>query len=152
MGDITHGYGILKIKYKFSNMKLVVISILTSILLCSSTCKKESENCHHNIIIENNSDSNVIFAILSSYDHSCRLAKKDEISARGRVEFHLYKSCWENRLGNSDTQYIYIVDPLNFNSTAFYACDSIEFKNRILKYYALTLNDLKRNNFTVVYQ
>jgi len=48
---------------------------------------------------------------------------------------------------------MYVVDPRKFISgTGFYDCDSIPIKNKVLKHYELTLDDLKKANFTIVYE
>jgi hypothetical protein len=47
---------------------------------------------------------------------------------------------------------IYIIDSDEYNEpSVFYDCDSIAIKNRILKQYTLTLDDLKQSNFTITY-
>jgi len=61
-------------------------------------------------------------------------------------------NCWENELANGQPEEIYIVDPIHHNTPQiFYDCDSIEIKNKILKHYSVTLEDLKKSDFTITY-
>jgi hypothetical protein len=61
-------------------------------------------------------------------------------------------NCWESILANGEPEEIYIIDPNHYNDpNVFYDCDSIEIKNTVLKHYVLTLDDLKKNNFTITY-
>lgn len=68
------------------------------------------------------------------------------------VILDLPRYCWEQELGNGKTAEMYVIDPRKFNSgNGFYDCDSIVIKNEVLMHYELTLDDLKRNNFTITY-
>ena len=62
------------------------------------------------------------------------------------------RGCWEKKLINGVNFEFYVVDPVKYNTTnVFYNCDSIEVKNKILKRYSLTLDDLKKSNYTIHY-
>ena len=120
--------------------------------LFGSTCKKEGENCHHSIIITNKSSGDVVYAT------KARSGTTDLYNLQGKVlisdELHDAngKDCWENKLSKGRIYEFFIVDPSQFNDpTVFYSIDSIEIKNKILKRYNLTLDDLKNTNFKVTY-
>jgi hypothetical protein len=85
------------------------------------------------------------------YDDLCVL-QGVTIKAGETFTEHSYKQCWEDRLSGGKAQDIYIVDPTQFNDqNSYYDCDSIEIKNKILKHYVLTLDDLRQSSFTVTY-
>ena len=47
---------------------------------------------------------------------------------------------------------ILVIDPGNYTPDIYYNCDSIEIKNKILKRFVLSLEDLKNSDFVVTYQ
>lgn len=131
-------------------MKKIMI-ILISVILMSSTCKNEGEDCHRSIILKNKSNQDIMFGLnIQNTSYKCnlslRILKPDSI-----YEFRL-NECYENRLANGRIEEIYIVNPNHYNvPLIFYNCDSIEIKNTILKHYVLTLNDLRKMNWLVTY-
>ena len=136
-------------------MKNKLLILVSMLVLLSSTCKKEGEDCHKVITIINNSSSKVIYstilydALISS---NCFLSKRAELDPYESYEESL-RMCWEDELEQRNYEF-FIVDPLFFNEGGFYDCDSIEYKNTILKHYNLSVNDLemlKENNFTITY-
>ena len=134
-------------------MKPMLYTILCLLPLMASTCKKESKDCHHDIIIINNSTDTVIcaFRFTTGANPTKCLLEGDSLKPTEYIPMKL-KYCWEDELSNGRTQEIYIIDPSQFNDpNVFYSCDSIEIKNLVLKKYVLTLDDLKRSNFTVTY-
>lgn len=131
------------------------ILFLCLILLSASTCQKEGKDCHKTITIINHSNSKVIYSTIL-YDalnsSNCLLSKRAELNPDESCEERL-KMCWEDELKQRDFEF-FIVDTLNFNEGGFYDCDSIEYKNKILKHYILSKDDLevlKQNNFTITY-
>ncbi|MCK4677470.1 MAG: hypothetical protein KAT48_05005 [Bacteroidales bacterium] len=132
-------------------MKPMFISFLCLILLSASTCKKEGVDCHHDLIVLNNSNDTIICAIKSYYDNLCKI-DGPELKPNQSYTFNLLRTCWEEELSNGQKQEFYIVDPANYNIPGvFYDCDSIEIKNTVLKHYELTLQDLQNANWTVTY-
>lgn len=133
-------------------MKIKLISIFCLLILSASTCKKEGVDCHRQINILNNSNSDIISAIpILNPDAQCRL--DGSIVSPGNSHHHYgSRDCIEDELANGATRQIYIVDPSNFNDqSSFYSCDSIEEYNKVLKHYILTLDDLKNSDFTIIY-
>jgi len=126
------------------------ISFLCLILLSASTCKKEGTDCHHDLIVLNNSNDTIICAIKSYYDNLCKL-DGPELIPNESYTFNLLRTCWEEELSNGKKQEFYIVDAANYNVSGVFYDDSIEIKNTVLKHYVLSLDDLKQINFTVTY-
>jgi len=133
-------------------MKKIIIFSFISLFFLAGTCKKEGENCHHSIFITNNSSDTVICAFKGYYGSSelCNLAGSI-LNSSDKYKLNR-NDCWESILANGQSEEIYIVNPDHFNEPGiYYDCDSIEIKNTVLKHYVLSLDDLKKINFTVTY-
>lgn len=134
-------------------MKAITVLIISLLILSSSRCEKEGEDCHYSITVKNNSDIDIIFAFPGYYNSKCMLTRRAPVITSYQQNKYTSRSCWENILLNGRTQDVYFVDPNNFNTSedGFYDCDSIPNKNTILKHIVLTLDELKANNFTITY-
>ena len=120
-------------------------------LFSSSTCKKEGADCHPKIIIKNNSDTAIIQAF-KFYDIYGKCLLSGNRIDPDSLYFHDSSQCWEDILYEGKLYELFIVNPNNYNTQLiFYNCDSIAFKNTILKHYILTLDELKQSNFTITY-
>ena len=132
-------------------MKNLFITILC-LMLMSSTCSK---NDHYYVTIKNQSEDDVMVARMGgTVDGRCGL---DPINGGGILkgnsarEYQPFNFSIERSLGEGILE-LYIVDINHFNDdTLYYDCDSIPIKNNILRHYKLTLEDLKRSNFTITY-
>ncbi len=132
-------------------MKRIIILFICALLFSASTCNKEGGDCHYAIKIINNSNNKVIWAIAAEGIYGCNLDGK-ELNPGSIGEFLPYNFCIEESLLNGQTENIFIVNPDHFNDpNIYYSCDSIEYKNEVLKHFVLTLEDLKQNDFTVTY-
>lgn len=109
-------------------------------------CKNK---CVHNVYIYNDTNQSIIFAqVLGPYPNNCSL-EEDEIKPN---QYHTeYRRCWKKELPSGRTFDFYLIDTAGYLSNIKYVCDSIELKNKILKRYSLTLDDLKKSNYTVHY-
>ena len=136
--------------------KLFLLVLLVALSL-ANTCHREGPDCHHGIVIENTSSDPVIFALkFYNLTHQnvthCGL-DGEVLQPNSKLDWRGYRDCWENRLANGNTEEIYFIDPQHFcQGDGFYDCDSIEIKNKVLKHHVFTLNDLKRDNFTITYK
>lgn len=134
--------------------KIYAATLIGSIFLMSGQCKKEGENCHHSIIIRNKSANPIrpasMFTTIQQGQKKCGLG--GEILLPDTEFKRDSRSCWEDVLSKGKTFELYIIDPSLYNYEGFYNCDSITIKNKILKYYNLSLEDLKRSNFTITYE
>lgn len=136
--------------------KPFLLSLLT-ILSMASTCHREGPDCHHGIVIENASSDSIIFALkFYNLTHNnltqCGL-DGEVLLPNSKLDWGGFRTCWENRLSNGKSEEIYFIDPHHFYQRGgFYDCDSIEIKSKVLKRHVFTLNDLKRDNFTITYK
>ncbi len=123
------------------------------IALTASTCHREGPDCHHNIIFRNGSKDTIIYALEFTNLSGCALENHFTAKPGEQFALDLPRYCWEQELSRGKTADLYVVDPSKFNTgTGFYDCDSIPIKNKVLKHYELTLDDLKKANFTIVYE
>jgi hypothetical protein len=134
-------------------MKLKLLLLISPIILVSNACPREGPSCHHDIIFKNSSSDTIIYALKGSNGSGlCTMVFYSNANPNEDVILDLPRYCWEQELANGKTAEMYVIDPRKFNSgTGFYHCDSIAIKNKVLKHYELTLDDLKRNNFTITY-
>jgi hypothetical protein len=136
--------------------KLFLLQLLT-ILSLANTCHREGPDCHHGIVIENASSDSVIFALkFYNLTHQnvthCGL-DGEVLQPNSKLDWGGFRTCWENRLSNGKSEEIYFIDPHHFyQGGGFYDCDSIDIKNKVLKHYIFTLDDLKRGNFTIIFK
>ncbi|MBX3164826.1 MAG: hypothetical protein KF900_10115 [Bacteroidetes bacterium] len=132
--------------------KHIIIGMAYFFMFSQADCKKK-ENCHSKIIIQNKSNTPVICGE-KRYDGSnnCNIVGQI-LKSNDNYELVFGQfSCWENTLSGGKTKDIYIIDTATYNNpNVFYSCDSMEYKNTILKHFILTLDDLKKNNFTIAY-
>ena len=133
-------------------MKKIFVFLLCIMTLTASKCTNEDDSCHYDIQIKNNSANQIVSAIpIRNAESKCKLDGKI-INNGSQCDYRPFNFCIENSLGNNATVEIYIVDPVKFNDpNVYYNCDSIEVRNKVLKHYTLTLNDLKQSNFTITY-
>lgn len=126
--------------------------VFLSVLLAAS-CYPEGPNCHHGIVIDNASSDSVVFALRFSDLTNCGL-DGEILPPKSKVEWGGFRTCWENMLINGKSDEVYFVDPKQFykGPPGLYDCDSIDIKNKILKHYVFTLDDLQKNNFTITYE
>ena len=131
-------------------MKNFIILIFCFLFLTSVKCKKENE-CHREITILNKSNRTVICAHnMKNYVGNCNLSgtviKPSESYEDGT------RDCWESEIYDQRYYDLYIIDTSKYNAPMiFFSCDSIEIMNIVLKHYVLTLDELKKNNFTISY-
>lgn len=134
-------------------MNVNLLSPLTLILLIASTCHRERPNCHHNIIFKNNSTDSIIYALKGTNGSGlCTMVFYCNAAPNEEATLDLPRYYWEQELENGKTAEMYVIDSRKFISgVGFCDCDSIPIKNKVLQHYELTIDDLKRNNFTITY-
>jgi hypothetical protein len=128
-----------------------LLLLSTAFTLTASKCKKEE--CHSTIYVKNESKDSVIVG--RRFKDAVGRCNIDGWTLRSgeTYEKRAYKGCIEDNMPDGSTYEIYIVDPLQFaGNTVFYQCDSLEIKNKILKRFNMTLQELKSNNFTMIYR
>ena len=116
-------------------------------------CRKESEDCHYNITINNNSEGEINFSsggvFLDSLVCGISDTKKIPPNKSYRYNYSLW-DCLELILKDTYTLPLYIIDPTNYTIEAI-PCEEFEERNTILRTYILTLEDLERLNYTINY-
>ena len=120
-------------------------------MLISSSCEP-NEDKHSYINFTNQSEKNVIFGLhATNFEQNCCL-NGPKVMKNNTYVWRPYKTFIEDNLNSNTPLEIYIIDSDKYNiPSVFYDCDSIAIKNRILKHYTLTLDDLKKSNFTIIY-
>ncbi len=131
-------------------MKQIIILAL-SFMIMAANCKKEGD-CHGIINFNNQYDKDVLFALrFTDINGNCVL-NGEKVNKKESFNWRPYNSCIEDHLIYEEPLEIYIIDSEEYNDPmAFYECDSIALKNKILKQYSLTLEDLKQSNFTLTF-
>ncbi len=131
-------------------MKIRILICL--ILLTSTTCKKEGDDCHYNIKVTNSSSSNVYYAVPGfNANGTCKL-NGNILNPNQTWKYRPFNSCIENNWNTNDRIVIYIVNAEYFNPPGeYYDCDSIGVNNDILETYYLSLSDLKNIDFQINY-
>lgn len=148
-------------------MKNTIAILLLTQILISSTCRKESENCHQKIQFKNNSSGSIF--IQESYQYpKTSLAgpyapfpsplsqpQVNEVkSAETNTEATRTRggSCIERIFGTelipSGITMIYVFDANILNTVPW---DTIREHNMYLKRYDLSLQDLKNSNWIITY-
>ena len=134
------------------NIPLKLLLLPCVFLLSGARCEKESKDCHHSIIIINNSSQTIMYATKSKYGTKelyCLQGPKLKVGETFDEERNI---CWEIELNRNRTFEYYIVDTSLFNNqTIFYPIDSIEIKNKVLDHKILSLSDVKNANFKLSY-
>ncbi|MDL2308064.1 hypothetical protein LJC68_02095 [Bacteroidales bacterium OttesenSCG-928-B11] len=130
--------------------KYMIILIMCCLTLVSSTCENGNDT-HYYIIIQNQSDKDIDMCSRSyiPFENLCALIPEAVIKANSKFEFQPFNSSIEKSMETSSVLELYFIN--NRQAQGFYDCDSIYIKNDILAYYTLTLDDLRRMNWTVVY-
>lgn len=135
-------------------MKRILIFFLVALVFNAFTCgREEGDDCHHALIVRNESADTVIVArVYYTYD-LCSLSGV-KIGPTDSRTFSSSPECWEDEINyyRNDRLDIYIVDPILYNDPmVFYSMDSIEIKNKVLKHFCLSIDDMRKANFVVTY-
>ena len=137
-----------------NTMKTKLLLIILMLPLFSAKCKKGDDDCHYTITIKNEGVEKVIYSTVLYHDNrtKCFLTKNAELNPSESFEQRI-RICREDRLKHQNFEF-YIVDNDGFSEGGFYDCDSIEYRNTILKHYVITqadLEQLRANNFIITY-
>lgn len=131
--------------------KFLYIPLLLCFTFFVSNCENEN-NSHSFITLKNNSNEDMYLCNLFTNSGKCNLSKGGILKKNSSLEYAPYNGKIESRLRDGGILEFYLVDPNNYNEhNIFYDCDSIAIKNNILMHYKLTLKDLERMNWQLVY-
>lgn len=134
---------------------LILIFLATA--LCATKCKKDSEDCHFTVPYKNNTQKSLYIITESYYPDTIlrnpnpannpQLYKVKPLSILSYKE----KSCIEaiyNVYTPSDTMMFYIFDAEVLENTDW---EVVKTNNMYLQRYDLSLEDLRKLNFTITY-
>jgi len=116
----------------------------------SSTCEN-SNNRHYHITVQNQSDSDldICSRAIIPFENLCALTPIAVVEKNSTFEWQPFNFSIERELREGGVLELFFVN--NHQPQGFYDCDSIFIKNDILRHYRLTLEDLRRMNFTITY-
>jgi len=124
----------------------------------SSSCRKDSTDCHHNIYFKNNSNKAIYFKASYNYPDTQIVDPKPYMgSGLNRLLPNEYgsplnhSSCYEQEFNNritSDTLIIFVFDAQTLESTPW---ETVKQNYSVLRRYDLSLEDLKKSRFTITY-
>ncbi len=127
------------------------------LMLMSMTCEDKNDGYSRPVTIINQSDNDVyLCGRFTSFDGQvtkCNLHRISVIAKNGgTISHHSFEEGVQGGADGRPVLEFYLVNPNHYNEhNVFYDCDSIGIKNEILKQYTLTLSDLRRMNWTVVF-
>ncbi|GHV35114.1 hypothetical protein FACS1894178_4000 [Bacteroidia bacterium] len=144
--------------------KICFIIVLCFVLFHCARCRKYCDHCHQNIIIQNNSERSIFV------QYGTRYTPTDSLIVCGSIGCYInFNSAyllaapiryngWEEEMSYrpylellimDDSTYVHYAEVINYHLIE--NCDTIRKYVPILHCYQLTLEDLQRMNWTVVY-
>ena len=123
------------------------------LMLMCSTCENGNDN-HFYVMIQNQSDSDMyLCTLLTNVEGKCTLEYGGSTLEKNSVFiWQPFNISIEREMGSKSVLEFYLVNPNHYNEQGvFFDCDSITIKNDIVRHCRLTLEDLRRMNFTVTY-
>ena len=133
-----------------------LLLLLGSVVILSATCRKDSDDCHHNVHVVNKS-SRPVYAIFSaSYPDTSIHDPNPALSPEGyKVGVNEQKSIFSNRdcvedyfkyIIHSDTLILFVFDENVLETNSW---ETVKQNNLVLKRYYLNLSELRSRNFTI---
>ena len=141
-------------------MKQFIRIIILLIMACISLCAcPEHEDEHRYITIINQSDKEIAYQELINWSDTSFYCSSHSISFLFNIpanssrmhEVNIRSSSWESYLNNGQIMDIFVADAELYEEYWQQPCDTIRKYVPILHNYRLTLEDLQRMNWTVVY-
>ncbi len=132
-------------------MKLLIQGAILYCVCSASTCKDDGP-CHTTISLENRTADTLWHGRPVYFGSVEKCALFGDVILPLPTAYVTSGTCWEQELGVS--QPLYIVKYPNFNPVpidgiGYYDCDSVTFKNEVVKVVTLNLEELSNNNFTI---
>jgi hypothetical protein len=141
--------------------KIKVLILLSFVAIICTGCPGKCEYCHQYITFVNKSDKKIGYQL--SFDRILYISQDTIFHCNNTSDSFIYKNSifalpcpakednWEEELSNSYYIQCLIMDGEIFSKYYTSPCDSISKYVPILHCYRLTLEDLERMNWTVVY-
>lgn len=135
-------------------MKKIYLIIILGIVMMSSTCGGDRDDCHRNIRIINNSDKTI--RLFGSYSYPDSISDFGTDVTLYNIDpysdyFDYSKSCGEASINNRNKYGVlmyFLIDDAVLKSTPM---DTIVKYKMYLKKYDLTVESLEKSNWTVTY-
>ena len=146
------------------NTNILIITITLFFITTSNICRKDTKDCHYHIKVNNLTNKVLYSAAADNYPDTFSIDKtmvspilgggeSHRIDPMGITEGSLSISrCYEDDFSNgllpNKVLMIYIFDE---NVLRTISWDTLKAKNLYLKRYDLSLEDLRKNNWTITY-
>jgi hypothetical protein len=138
-----------------ANKIILITTVLASTLLLANTCYKDGHDC---ITIVNKSDKTLKFQLFNDYMDTVFYCSQHGITILGAVKadslFSLMapdRDMWEYYFDNENRILSIDVGESTYDYDQYIPCDTISKYIPIAHHYRLTLEDLNRMNWTIVY-
>lgn len=139
-------------------MKSIILIVLVVIyfVLIATTCNKEGENCHKDLLIVNNSSSAIYFHTSAMYPDTITLYPNPSLDPGyfkiegNSTKKDIYRDCMEGDLltNPEETIMYFIFDAHTLETTPW---DTVVKYYMILKRYDLRLEDLQAMDWIITY-
>lgn len=107
---------------------------------------------HFHVIIKNQSEKGIYLVRVGRQPEECFLVVQDTIKANSVFKYRPYNFGIERSLGGTSTLELCLVDPEKYNGLQEpHDCYKLPSVSCVLAYYNLTLEDLERRDFTLIY-
>ena len=135
--------------------KLIIIAAIIAMISTSSTCKKNSSDCHSIFTIKNNSGSDIYFiwsrdSALNSLGYNPRSSPSTYKVEMGTPLKFIHSTCLENEIlaSSSKMLYLFIFDAKIIETVPW---DSVKKNYMLLKKFSLTEMQLDNANWIIDY-
>jgi len=132
---------------------MIVILTAVALTMTASRCGEDTEQCHKNIRIVNNSDKTLIMYTSFAYPDSTLNPKNN--TQRPVIKPHAdyldYWGCVEGALNNRNEHGVLIYFFIDNDVVENYPLDTISKYRMYLRQYNLTIEGLQKDNWTVTY-
>ncbi len=135
--------------------KFIIIAVIIAMISTSSTCKKNSSDCHFIFTIKNNSSSDIYIiwsrdSALTSLGYNPGSSPSTYKAERGIPLKIVHSTCFENEILASSTKilYLFIFDAKIIETVPW---DSVKKNYMLQKKYRLTEMQLDSANWIIDY-
>jgi hypothetical protein len=128
-------------------MNRIIIGILLFVTLGGYTCHKD--DVHYNLTIKNQSSKAISVSLGDYFPDTTLRCPWGYFEIGVDQENKIFsKNGWESEFKDYNYLQIFVMDSV-INKE--FPCDTIKKHNKILKRYQLTLDDIKKKNWTITY-
>jgi hypothetical protein len=136
------------------HLQIFTLIIASSLLLCSCPA---NEDGHDHITIKNNSNRRIAYQArnfkIGEIDNvfNCNYLMSGGVESNSTNQFFRGSRTWEYELGNSDYLQIMLVDRDSLFKYPVSQCDTFKKYAPVLHTYRLSVEELNKRNWTIVY-